>query len=303
MGLICIPLVLSHRIRWKSILISLAIPLILVTAWQAKNYYYFGVFSTSSWLGMSLVRNTLGRMAPEDIRQLIEQGKLSETAMLPFFGDYEFSEGPLPSRSETGVPALDEKVKYGPSIGINYNYIGYVDLSRALLRDASQVILSKPFDFANALIDSLEVYLSPTSDYPYLQANRERIYRLDHSPDRFTWRPWESQRVSPFIVIWFGIAFVYGAATLVGWAIKRTADVSAAATILFLWLTIIYVTALAGILESVETNRIRFLVDPYILVIVGVALNRFLQIIPWVRIKSGWAVRRDFSRNISAGMR
>jgi hypothetical protein len=230
---------------------------------------------------MNLSRNSLGRMAPEEINGLIEQGKLSETARIPFFGEYENYEGYVLPQSETGIPVLDDKVKNEPSSGTNYNYLGYIDVSKAVLRDSLYVIRSRPHDFIKGILNSLPIYLSPASDYAYLHANRERIAALDHWYKRIVFGQGLGAGAGPFIALYFVISLSYGALTVISWAIKKPSDKPAVATITMLWLTVVYVTLVANVFETQENNRIRFLVDPYILVIAGVALNRFIRIIPW----------------------
>jgi hypothetical protein len=68
---------------------------------------------------------------------------------------------------------------------------------------------------------------------------------------------------------------VWGVYYLVAGVRRKTLNRPAAILIGFLLLNIAYVTALANFLSSFENNRYRFPLDPFFVVLLGIALSRW----------------------------
>lgn len=49
------------------------------------------------------------------------------------------------------------------------------------------------------------------------------------------------------------------------------------ATLVFIWINIIYVTLLSNLLETSENNRFRMLINPFILIMFAHIVERFLK--------------------------
>lgn len=60
-------------------------PLLVVILWCGKNFYYFGVFGTSSWGTMSFSKMTTLQLSTTERDSLIRIGKLSKLSSLPPF--------------------------------------------------------------------------------------------------------------------------------------------------------------------------------------------------------------------------
>jgi hypothetical protein len=80
----------------------------------------------------------------------------------------------------------------------------------------------------------------------------------------------------------------YGAYLAGRWIRNRPEDVSYAATVIFVWLTISYVTVVVNLFENQENNRMRFIIEPYVLIILGIIFEG---------IRNRW----DRGRKIEAG--
>lgn len=67
----------------RTILIAAAVPLLLILFVYGKNYYLFGHFSASSWLGASFAKVTTFSLSEEERLRLAERGEISELAFIP----------------------------------------------------------------------------------------------------------------------------------------------------------------------------------------------------------------------------
>ncbi len=78
-------LLVCKRNIWKKIILASCIPFLLIVVFFAKNAYYFGSFSGSTWFGMSFCKMTTFMLSDEEKIQLVMQGKISELSLLPSF--------------------------------------------------------------------------------------------------------------------------------------------------------------------------------------------------------------------------
>jgi hypothetical protein len=270
---VCLITVLYGRIRWQSVVAAAAVPLIVIVGWQFKNWHYFGVFRTSSWMGMNMSRNTFGLLSPEETEALVKQSKLSELALIPIFSQYEAYRPYLPEPPGTDVPALNQEVKRPPSVGANYNYVGYLEVSEKCLDDAICVIKSKPYEFLQTIRDAFLLYLVPASDYVFVEANRNRIPFPVGVYNAIFYGSLKKGEIGLLIVYGLALSIGYGAYLAVSWIRRRPDDPAYAATMVFVWLTIICVTLVVSLFERIENNRMRFITEPYVMIILGIIVD------------------------------
>jgi len=65
----------------------------------------------------------------------------------------------------------------------------------------------------------------------------------------------------------------YGAYLAVRWIRNRPMDFAYAGTVIFVWITIIYVTVVVNLFENQENNRMRFLIEPYVWIMLGIIFD------------------------------
>ncbi len=156
----------------------------------------------------------------------------------------------------------------------NYNYIGYVAASKASLSEVIRVISSRPRDFVKNCLDGFAVYLTPASDYEFLGPNRDQIPFLVTAYNAVFYGSLKRECIGLLIVYSLVLSIAYGAYLAVRWIRNRPGDVSYAATVIFVWLTIIYVTVVVNLFENQENNRMRFIIEPYVWIMLGIILDR-----------------------------
>ncbi|MFH1117194.1 MAG: hypothetical protein V1792_25020 [Pseudomonadota bacterium] len=275
--LACAVLVRCGRIKFKSVVLVALVPMLIVLAWQVKNYHRFGVLATSSWLGLNLTRNTVERLSPEEIKILVAEGRLSPLAQIPAFSDFEYYRMFIPAPETTGVPALDRETKGPPCIGPNLNHIGYIAASKKRLEDAFYVICTDPTRFALNVLDALGIYFKPAGESLADTGNARRLwflgywYRALGLPEPHGLRPaWP-------IVAWYGLVLAYGFVVTARAVLRQPREIPFHTTIAFMWVTMVYVTVTANLTDIWENNRVRFMVDPYAWILLGVSVNHVLR--------------------------
>ncbi len=221
-------------------------------------------------MGMNLARSQAKLIFNEETLTLVEAGKLSRLLTVPAFSDYDAYREYLPEPPETDIPALNQKVKDPPSFGPNYNYIGYVAASKASFDETICVIRSRPGDFVKNCLNGFAVYLTPATDYLFLGPNRDQMSFLVTAYNAVFYGSLKRECIGLLIVYSLVLSIGYGAYLASRWIRNRPEDVSYAATLIFIWLTIGYVTVVVNLFENQENNRMRFIIEPYILIILGI---------------------------------
>jgi len=280
-----------HR---RQILLAAAIPLLVVTLWYGKNYYYFGTFGTSTWLGLGLSNISTLLVPQTELMPLVQQGKLSKWALVSRYQDDRIL-FMTHQRPATGIPVLDEVRKSNGEYNLNFRDIPVVD--RHYTADAVSVIREFPSLYVMGLIMANRQYFSPTdmNDF-FTPGNREAVRPLQWLLDPllagtgprnafmeqphfgFTGRYTIPVNTSvPLIVAWF-LVFGYGY-----WHARQgirsgQEDArSGAVTIGFIVLTAAYLYVVSTAIEFSENFRYRFVIEPLFFVLAATAITRSVR--------------------------
>ncbi len=147
---------------WRAVLI----PLGLLGLWSLKNGVLFGLWgTTSSWFGMNWLRNVrlLYWGDPQATQQLLAQG-VDPIIQYPTFAaieTYPRAYWADVARTCQGPPALCSP-RRPDAVTHNFNYIGYIPVSRAMARAAAQIWWHNPGVMLRIEQDmALDLLLSP----------------------------------------------------------------------------------------------------------------------------------------------
>jgi energy-coupling factor transporter transmembrane protein EcfT len=283
----------SKRQYFRRLATPAAVSLALVFFWYAKNMYVFGEFSSSSFFGMSFSKMTTFMIPEEERRQLVQEGKLSELSLIPPFSGIEAYEKVLPKTKRTGIPAVDLKQKTGMIKDWNRNYSGYVYVSRQYMRDALYSLSYRPAIYLVSILKSYDIFFRPASNYVFLARNRQKIepisrfYNLvflgqildtsreslpskDHSSGYYAKAFF---RMGLFLVIAFCGLLVFGFGLLRKALSQQPVDVPFTLTVMFIWTNVLYVATVGNCFEMGENFRFRFMIDPFLIVLLGLFLH------------------------------
>jgi len=280
--IVAIPFVvmLADAKRVKVAIISLAISVASV-GWYAKNYAQFGFFGASSWTGQGLWRIAGKDYSPQRKKALLAEGVIEPVAaeVHPFtvpsvYRPYGFNE-----TSDVQVLNNDD-----------FNNINIIEISRAYQRSALGVIRRDPANYIRNVCRSYRFFCIPSSRYPQVAANAEKIAQHEWISSRVVQGQWLCERLTEhsgvdlfgsllFIVLPLVVlAYLFSAMRRCkfspsAWGRMISRD-PAAAMAMFL---IVYSTLVCCMLEFGENMRFKFLIEALLWgVPLGLAL-RFFQ--------------------------
>jgi hypothetical protein len=297
-------LLLLRRAHWKQIIFSAAISVLLVLGLYVKNQVLFDSFTSSTWLGMSLARFTTLALPPEEQERLVASGEITRLSTIKTFQPLDSYRLWLKPVSKTGIPVLDQEVK--PSGEPNFNSPAYLQVDRQYLKDALHIIRTRPEVYFSHLLNSWGTFFESSTNFLYVQENRQRIgewdrfYNLVFVGSLSEWLGSGSDRLYRFlhrfglegimgptaqekfghigvlVLVGFLLAAVFGLVfSLRG--LRPGRDRARGMALLYVWFNLVYVAVVTNALERRESNRIRFMIDPFLLVIVAVVLDRLFR--------------------------
>jgi hypothetical protein len=278
----------------RRLIFGATLPFLLATLLFVKNLAVFGTFTSSSWLGMNFSKMTTFRLGVEQREKMVRNGTLSRLALIPPFSSIEKYRPYMRDYKKTDIAVLDQETK---STGQkNLNHIAYVDISKIYLKDALAVLTEKPSTYAGSLIRAYYRYFLPSSDNDFLGPNREKIEPIVRLFDLLFFGRLkkyegptleEKGTVGQYLlrIPSLGLFLLVGYPLLILYGLKRAKKEIAGknpnnvclASLLFILLSVLYVTALGNSLEVGENNRFRFLLDPFYLVLLSLFLSERLK--------------------------
>ncbi|MDY6947977.1 MAG: glycosyltransferase family 39 protein [Pseudomonadota bacterium] len=311
MVLIVILLAASLWGRRRQVLLAAVLPVLVVALWYGKNYYYFGVFSGSTWMGLGLSNISTLVATREELQPLVDDGRLTPFAMVSRYEEMErlFTSQQLPP---TGIPVLDDVTK---SNGIyNFNNQQLIAINSYYTHDGLTVIRTYPFSYVVGLIISNRLFFSPSNTNAYFSAgNRaavkpmEQVFnpllygvgtmsnRLEQPHFGFTKESFLEVNTSvPLMVLWvlvLGYGYVQARQGLMS---SDPARRSRAVMIGFILISALYLYAVGTAVELGENYRYRFNIEPLFFVLTATAATGLLRV---VRQKVG---KRPSAPSVSA---
>jgi len=194
-------------------------------------------------------------------------------------------------------PVLTSPVK--STRAVNLNHVAYIEISKRYRADALTLIRRDPARYLNSLANGWLLFTLPPSEYSFLERNRERLsswdgvwntaiygvasaFRSDVVAQDLNDREYLRYRVSYF---WVGLTLV----SLVLAVYRGLKDISRGQSghglcLLYVSLTVLYVSIVGNALDYRENNRMRFMIEPMIAVLIFWTLDRAL---------SFWMARRN----------
>jgi hypothetical protein len=139
--------VVRHAVDRRTVVLTLAIPVVLIGGWMGKNAALFDRPTLSSWFGMNLQRAVIPVATDEQLTSWAARGDISEiTAAYPSgfvsFSAYEPYVGPCVTQHDH--PATANVNRLGNDIFPNFNAECYLPIYDIAGEDARWVILHHP---------------------------------------------------------------------------------------------------------------------------------------------------------------
>ncbi len=282
----------NHR---RQIVRMALVPALICIFWMAKNYYLFGTFSMSSWLGWSLSKVTSSFLTPDELDSLEAEGKVSSLARIWPGNRFEFYEDFLRKTGQLyhPAPALQQRVRSTAEMMNfnvrNFNNIDYLVISRQYTLDSLAVIRHRPAAYFRGLRRSATLFFLPV----------RLIY--DEEPDdtitayhRFwtllggSWGQPAGVDMSvlrdlsvtgPQVCLLVVLFFILAPAVFVSDLLRKKGlarlGTARLVTVGFMLFNLLYVSATGILLDFGENNRFRSEIVPLSVVLAAVMLQRF----------------------------
>ena len=288
-------LVYLFKGRRKSVLLTAALPLLIIAGLYTKNWVLFGTFSGSTWLGMNMDTITSHQLTEREARDLISRGVISPVALLDIGTPIELYRPYIQTPARTGIPVLDDCVT---STGAtNFNCLAFRQIQHIYTRDGLALLRTYPVVYLRSFEAAWFTYFLPTGDFPSFDLNRPRIRAIDRfcnvvffgqfkdASDRKNLRRLADHgarvalvfHTGTFLMIGLPALWIWGVVYLVRGVRRGVLDRASAILLGFLLFNIGYVTAIANLLSSFENNRYRFPIDAFYLALLGLAIEKLIR--------------------------
>jgi hypothetical protein len=280
--------------------LATAVCLLLVASWYAKTWIRFGSFAPSTWFGMHLAATThLGPGAPR-VHALVDQGVLRPLSRVPPFRHLNEYPPELVVDGE-GPPELWSRTKHHG--GMNLNHFAYVRLSEEYAAEWRTVLRHAPGVYAERVATCLYTTgFRPSTDYGFVRPNRDRLAWYANLNDLLFGRMSWNERRAPNLPFWsklrarltvtpplLPISILLGCFLAARRALAPRTPPSKAQRAWFrlACLSLAWVLLIPTLLNAGETNRIRVIVTPLLVVMVTLAIEALIE-----RIRRQLAPRR-----------
>lgn len=180
-----------HR---RQVLVAAVVPLLVVTAWYAKDAAVFGTYTTSSWMGMNLATTTVVPASPQLVHRLVRQGRLTPLALKSPFWPVGYYMPRYATPAHTGVPALDQRRK--PDGKANLDNLAYIRISSEYLHDDLAFVAAAPGAYLHAVGVGARIWMVPPEQYAFLDSNLRHVAGYDRAYDEIA--DWQTQRFPPW---------------------------------------------------------------------------------------------------------
>lgn len=273
---VLLPFLDGHK-RRRLVLGSLA-PLLVVNLWFLKNQLLVGSYNGSTWLGLSLAKRW--PLSQNEVKELKDSGVVppywqrrpfQEPEELRVYGFFE-DDGPAVHA------ALDAPYKTNGEP--NFNHRDYVAISAALLEGSVRLIRRFPGRYLERTATALLLFLQPgpNSVHFLVDYDFERVHGYRDFLTRYVFlggrveRPIRMLDPSPNLLL-----FIFPALLGVGaWSLLRGPEEHRALHG-YMLVTVLWVTAVANLVEIGENDRMRWEIEPFLAIWVATLAKTLLE--------------------------
>lgn len=280
--------------RRRQVLLAAVVPVLVVALWYGKNYYYFGTFSSSTWMGLGLSNISTLVVRRDELQPLVDDNRLSPFAMISRYAqiDLLFSSQKL---RPTGIPVLDQVRK---STGqYNFNNQQLIAINRYYTTDAINVIRNFPFSYVVGLSISNRLFFSPSNMNLYFSdANRQAVrpmewlfnpllYGVRATPKLieqpifgFTRSSYLEVNTSIAMIVMWWVVLGYGYLQARRGILGQDPKLKPRAIVIgFIVVTALYLYVVGTAFELAENYRYRYLIEPLFFVLTATAITDLLR--------------------------
>ena len=278
-------LLVACRGSRRTVLLSCALPFALVLGVIAKNWFMYGVPSTTSWSGMMLARAAINTLPLSERRQLVREGKLHTVSLVtPLSALSAYEAVGIKPAAKTGIPLLDEPGD--PDFPRNLENRTYVRISNLYLQDDLWIMRHRTGAYLHAVGNGYAYFFAPPTIPWTGTGNTGKIGGYDRWYSRLVYGRLGPGKDGIFLIALYIFAIATGAWITVR-RLRPRAD-AATVTIAFALLALLYIGLLGNFAEVGENYRFRLVLDPLALSLAAVGMHQLV-----IRARAVVAARRQ----------
>ena len=272
----------EHRRHW---LVAAMIPVVLAGAWSFKNHLVVGNFGMSSWLGMSAAKRW--PLSQGEIRRLKQAASLPAFwHRRPFQEPRDFQPFGLFLESRNEHPALDAPYKSNGEP--NFNHRDYAQISRAMWAGDIDLVLHYPGHYARRVATAVLLFLQPGPNSVHFLVDYDfsRVHWIRRNITRYLFLGGEIQRPIRMLEPPPNLLLLFFPALLcIGFCRARSNSLSRSSRALFVYafVTVLWVTGVSNLIEIGENDRMRWEVEPLLIILFGTLLMSFGKRLAFLR--------------------
>lgn len=265
-------LLLWKQINRAGLIRAAILPFLIIFALYLKNYFVFGQFNTSSWLGLNLSRITVHQLDNSTKLNLIKKGHLSGFSAFAPFTQYKDLDSSVIYffNNKAGIKVLDQTEKRNGRT--NFNNYGYLKISKQMLDDDLYVIKNYPQTYLLGIYKAFLLYFDSPTKYNLLTLNTLRIKTFNKLFDSFIYGSSRNTQTGYTSIIVLPIILILAAYLFITTKTNNVLRV----LIGFALINILYVMFLGNFLEYGENNRFRYYTEIFSFLLLGIEINELI---------------------------
>jgi len=260
-----------NRNGFGKLIISSFFCLALVAGWYAKNYFVFGSFSTSTWIGMNISRNVFHDNEIKDSSRIEAYEAFSKISYYK-----KFISGGL-EKKFAGINDRDLLSEMKNDSFINENHIDYIEVSKKYMDVSKAYIISHPGAYLKNVLQSTIIFFTPATRYPLAEekAGKIKYYDAVYSFNLSHFAEGKQQRrialtlsAIPKLLFYLTVFFFLAKFVI------RNKKISLLN--LFITITIVFVFSVSSLFEHYENMRFRYEIEPLFLILLAQVMAVFM---------------------------
>jgi hypothetical protein len=299
---------LARSATRRQVLVSAAIPVVVLGGWVVKNQIVYDTPTLSSWDGFNMQRGIVASMSRDDVERDVRAGHVSSLALeYPWqrIDRYaEWTDGCRPVHGHEVAAAIDKR-PYDGAVWINYNYECYLPVYAQARSDALALVRRHPGRYvatrAPALIMSFDLVGTDDERATWMDDLLLPLHlTAHHTIDMSDWNlPFYGDTFTlrySLLLLALTLALAGRGGVAAVRLVRQRRDRQSWSTAEVVWLvaafSMLWVVVGGDLVEFGENSRFRASVDPLLLALPLAAMARLVserwgRRVPWAAAGSG----------------
>jgi hypothetical protein len=256
----------------RKLVIGSCFAILLTSSWYVKNYFIFGQFSTSSWIGMNMARNIFHDNEVKDSSKIEAFEPFLPVSTYKAFVDKDLV------KQYAGLNDTDLLLELKYDSLRNLKHIDFLKISELYLAASKKHVREHPVSYVKNVMQSMIIFFTPATRYSVTEKQARKIAYYDavYSANLSVFAEGKQQRRIALTISAIPQMLIYAFVLLMFWRnIRITRRISLLNA--FIFLVIAYVFATGSLLEHYENMRFRFELQPLFYLLLAQAIVQWQE--------------------------